>query len=81
MIPHTLALKPGLVIHSVCNGYWFWRRPSFVDLWHDLPVASSEIRPDWDLATPGLREARDAGERSLFHGYDDESADPNAPAV
>jgi hypothetical protein len=22
MIPHTLVLKPGLVIHSVCNGYW-----------------------------------------------------------
>ena len=24
MIPHTLVLKPGLVIHSVYNGYWFW---------------------------------------------------------
>src|SRR6185312_11890604 len=22
MIPHTLVLKPGLVIHSVYNGYW-----------------------------------------------------------
>jgi hypothetical protein len=28
MIPHTLVLKPGLVIHSVHNGYWFWGRPS-----------------------------------------------------
>ena len=27
MIPHTLVLKPGLVIHSVYNGYWFWGRP------------------------------------------------------
>ena len=32
MIPHTLVLKPGLVIHSVFNGYWFWGRPSFEDL-------------------------------------------------
>jgi peroxiredoxin len=23
MIPHTFVLKPGLVIHSVYNGYWF----------------------------------------------------------
>ena len=30
MIPHTLVLKPGLVIHSIYNGYWFWGRPSFV---------------------------------------------------
>ena len=34
MIPHTLVLKPGLVIHSIYNGYWFWGRPSVVDLWH-----------------------------------------------
>ena len=39
MIPHTLVLKPGLVIHTVYNGYWFWGRPSFVDLWHDLRTA------------------------------------------
>ena len=26
MIPHTLVLKPGLVIHSIYNGYWFWGR-------------------------------------------------------
>jgi peroxiredoxin len=27
MIPHTLVLKPGLVIHTVYNGYWYWGRP------------------------------------------------------
>ena len=32
MIPHTLVLKPRLVVHSIYNGYWFWGRPSFVDL-------------------------------------------------
>ena len=36
MIPHTFVLKPGLVVHRIYNGYWFWGRPSFNDLWHDL---------------------------------------------
>ncbi|GIF47880.1 peroxiredoxin [Asanoa ferruginea] len=70
MIPHTLVLKQGLIVHSVYNGYWFWGRPSLDDLWRDLRQATSEIRPDWDLATPGLRAAWDAGDRSKFHGYD-----------
>jgi peroxiredoxin len=70
MIPHTLVLKPGLVIHSVYNGYWFWGRPSFADLWRDLRAVSAEIRPDWDLSAPGLREAWEAGDQSRFHGFD-----------
>ena len=60
MIPHTLVLKPGLVIHRIYNGYWFWGRPSVVDLWHERAV-TSEIRPDWDLSSPGLREAWNRG--------------------
>jgi peroxiredoxin len=55
MIPHTLVLKPGLVIHSIYNGYWFWGRPSIADLWRDLRTVTSEIRPDWDLSRPGMR--------------------------
>jgi peroxiredoxin len=70
MIPHTFVLKPGLVIHSVYNGYWFWGRPSIDDLWRDLRAATAEIRPDWDLSAPGLRDDWAAGERSLFHGWD-----------
>ena len=69
MIPHTLVLKPGLVIHSIYNGYWFWGRPSVIDLWHDLRAVTSEIRPDWDLSTPGLRDAWNAGDLSRFHGW------------
>jgi peroxiredoxin len=69
MIPHTLVLGPGLVIHSIYNGYWFWGRPSIVDLWHDLRAVSSETWADWDLSTPGLREAWDAGDLSAFHGW------------
>jgi peroxiredoxin len=70
MIPHTLVLKPGLVIHSIYNGYWFWGRPSVDDLRHDLRAATREIRPDWDLSAPGLRDAWDGGDRSPFHGFE-----------
>jgi peroxiredoxin len=69
MIPHTLVLKPRLEVHRVYNGYWFWGRPSIDDLWRDLRTVSSEIRPDWDLAKPQLREAWAAGDRSPFHGW------------
>src|SRR5271156_4881322 len=64
MIPHTLVLKPGLIIHSVYNGYWFWGRPSVIDLWHDLRAVASEIHPDWTLSAPGLREAWNADDLS-----------------
>ena len=62
-------LKPGLVIHSVYNGYWFWGRPSIDDLRRDLRDVTREIRPDWDLSTPGLRAAWEEGDRSKHHPY------------
>jgi peroxiredoxin len=74
MIPYTLVLKPGLVIHSIYNGYWFWGRPSIQDLWRDLREATREIRADWDLGAPGLREAWEAGDRSSF--FEDVDLDP-----
>jgi peroxiredoxin len=70
MVPYTLVLKPGLVVHSIYNGYWFWGRPSVNDLWRDLREASAEVRPDWDLGKPGLREAWERGDYSQFHGWD-----------
>ena len=70
MIPHTLVLKPGLVIHSVYNGYWFWGRPSVEDLRRDLREVFQEVRPDWELAAPGFREAWDAGDKSRFYPYE-----------
>jgi hypothetical protein len=69
MIPYTLVLKPGLVIFSVYNGYWFWGRPSFEDLRRDLREVIREIRPDWDLAAPGLRENWEGGDHSMHHPY------------
>jgi peroxiredoxin len=70
MIPHTLVLKPGLVIHSIYMGYWFWGRPGVEELRRDLRAVSRQIRPDWDLAAPGLREAWEGGaDLSAFHGW------------
>ncbi len=70
MIPHTIVLRPGLVIHRIYNGYWFWGRPSIYDLWRDLRDLMSTDRPDWDLATPGLRKSWDDGDYAPFHGWD-----------
>jgi peroxiredoxin len=67
MIPHTLVLKPGLVIHSIYNGYWFWGRPSNEDLRRDLREVTRDVRPDWDITSPGLRSAWEAGDRSRFY--------------
>ena len=45
--------------------YWFWGRPSF----EDLREVTQEIRPDWDLAAPGLRQAWDAGDHTPHYPY------------
>jgi peroxiredoxin len=75
MVPYTLVLKPGLVVHRLYNGYWFWGRPSAYELWQDLRAATAESRPDWDLSKPGLRAAWESGDRSPFHGWDRKPAD------
>jgi len=71
MIPHTLVLEPGLVIHSVYNGYWFWGRPSNEDLRRDLREVTREVRPDWDITSADLRSAWDAGDHSRFYAERD----------
>jgi peroxiredoxin len=80
MIPHTIVLKPGLVIHRIYNGYWFWGRPSFAELWRDLRDVTREIRPDWDLSAPGLREAWEAGDLTPFHGWERKAGEGSHPA-
>ena len=79
MIPHTLVLKPNLVIYSIYNGYGFGGRPSIIDLWHDLRAVTREIRPDWDLGRPGLLEAWKARDLSHFHGWNKRAADQAHP--
>jgi hypothetical protein len=68
MIPHRLVLAPGLVIHSIYMGYWFWGRPSVDELRLDLRDVMRTTRRDWDLSAAGLREAWEAGDASPFHG-------------
>lgn len=68
MIPHTLVLKPGLVVYKIYNGYWYWGRPSPEELRQDLRAVMQDIRPDWDLSRPGLRENWE-GDRSWHYPY------------
>ncbi len=74
MIPHTFVLAPGLVIYSMYNGYWFWGRPSPEELRRDLREVTRRIRPDWDVAAPGLRENWD-GDKTMHWPYKRERAD------
>ena len=66
MIPHTFVLEPGLRIFSIYNGYWYWGRPTMHELHLDLRAVLQKVRPDFDLASPGLREAWDRGDRDMF---------------
>jgi len=69
LIPHTLVLAPGLVVHSVYCGYWFWGRPSQADLWRDLREVFRACRPDFDPTAPGLREEWEAGDKRRHYPY------------
>lgn len=69
MIPHTLVLEPGLVVHRVYVGYWFFGRPTAEELRHDLRTVLQKCRGDWDISKPDLRAAWDRGEREPFYPY------------
>jgi peroxiredoxin len=69
MIPHTFVLEPGLIIHSMYNGYWYWGRPGPEDLRRDLREVTMKVRKDWDLGKPGLREGWDRGDKTEFWPY------------
>lgn len=66
MVPHTLVLGPALRIFRIYNGYWYWGRPTVEELHRDLREVLRQTRPDFDLSTPGLREAWEAGEAERF---------------
>jgi hypothetical protein len=47
------------------NGYWYWGRPTMAELHLELRGVFKKIRPDFDLAAPGLREAWDTLEEPI----------------
>lgn len=69
MIPHTLVLEPGLLIHTIYNGYWFFGRPTVDELRLDLRSVIKKCRPDWDITTPELKAAWQQGRKDLFYPY------------
>ena len=69
MVPHTVVLEPGLVVHKVYVGYWFFGRPTVEELRMDLRAVLMKHRPDWDITRPEMRAAWEAGDKKGFFPY------------
>lgn len=69
LVPHTVVLAPGLVVHRVYCGYWYWGRPTVQELHVDLRAVTRACRPDWDLSAPGLRAQWEVGDLSRHWPY------------
>jgi peroxiredoxin len=54
-VPHTVLLRPGLIVDKVYVGYWFWGRPSPYQLWQDLGELFRSVKPDFDPLVAELR--------------------------
>jgi peroxiredoxin len=69
MIPHTIVLEPGLIVHEMYVGYWFFGRPTVEELRQDLRVVLKKCRPDWDITSPEMKAAWQRGEKDRFYPY------------
>lgn len=69
MIPHTIVLEPGLIVHKIYMGYWFFGRPTLEELRQDLRAVIMKCRPDWDITVPELRASWADGRKELFYPY------------
>lgn len=69
MIPYTIMLEPGLIIHKVYNGYWYWGRSTPEELRQDFRAISQKCRPDWDLSAPGMRDKWEPGKKECLYPY------------
>jgi peroxiredoxin len=49
MIPHVVVLEPGLIVHKIYSGYWFFGRPTMEELRQDLRAVTRKCRSDWDI--------------------------------
>jgi peroxiredoxin len=70
MIPHTVVLEPGLRVHKIYNGYWFFGRPTVEELRLDLRAVLSRCRADWDISSAEQRRAWANGEKTSFFPYE-----------
>lgn len=43
MIPHTIVLEPGLIIHKIYMGYWYFGRPTLEELRQDLRTVLQNV--------------------------------------
>jgi peroxiredoxin len=69
MVPHVVVLEPGLIVHKIYNGYWFFGRPTLEELRQDLRAVTRKCRPDWDITTPEMKAAWKEGRKELFYPY------------
>ena len=69
MIPHTLVLEPGLRVHKIYNGYWFFGRPTVDELRLDLRDVLRRCRPDWNISSAEQKAAWTKGEKAGFYPY------------
>jgi peroxiredoxin len=69
MIPHVVVLEPGLVVHKVYNGYWYFGRPTVEELRLDLRAIGMKCFSDWDITLPEVRTAWNEGQKDLFYPY------------
>jgi peroxiredoxin len=69
MVPHTIVCEPGLIVHKIYNGYWFFSRPTIEELRMDLRAVLRKHRWDWDLSDPEVRAAWERGEKNKFYPY------------
>jgi peroxiredoxin len=69
MIPHTIVLEPGLIVHRIYNGYWFFGRPTIEELRLDLRAVLQKCRPDWDITQPARKAAWTSGDKTDFFPY------------
>jgi hypothetical protein len=69
MIPHVIVFEPGLVIFEICNGYWFFGRPTNEEPRQDLRAVLKKCRPVCDITKPELKAAWERGEHDRFYPY------------
>ena len=69
MIPHTIALEPGLIVYKIYTGYWYFGRPTIEELRQDLRAVLKKCRADWDITSSEMKAAWQRGEKDRFYPY------------